>query len=140
MDNFFVSAGFPSPAEPWREAPLDLQALLVPHPASTFFVRVQGHSMQGAGIYEHDLLVVDRALTATNNAIIVAELRGGFTVKRIRFDGDTIILASEHPRYPTFPVTPAMHFHLWGVVTVVIHALHPYASLSGEHPTRKRLL
>jgi DNA polymerase V len=67
-----VAAGFPSPADDHLEAPLDLNAHLVAHPAATFVVKVQGDSMAGAGIRDGDLLVVDRAREARSGAIVVA--------------------------------------------------------------------
>ena len=77
-------AGFPSPAEQYLEPPLDLNELLVKRPAATFFVRVEGDSMIGAGIRDKDLLVVDRSLTPANGDIIIASVDGEFTVKTYR--------------------------------------------------------
>ena len=79
-----VVAGFPSPAEQYLEPPLDLNELLVKRPAATFFVRVEGDSMIGAGIRDKDLLVVDRSLTPANGDIIIAAVDGEFTVKTYR--------------------------------------------------------
>ena len=82
-----VVAGFPSPAEQYQEQPLDLNELLVKRPAATFFVRVQGDSMIGAGITDGDLLVVDRSLLPADGDIIIACIDGDFTVKRYREEG-----------------------------------------------------
>ena len=71
-----VSAGFPSPAEDHVDRKLDLNELLVPHPAATFFVRVAGDSMINAGINNGDILVVDRSVEATNGKIIIAIVNG----------------------------------------------------------------
>ena len=79
-----VVAGFPSPAEQYQETPLDLNELLVKRPAATFFVRVQGDSMCGAGIHDGDLLVVDRSLRPADGDIIIACVDGDFTVKTLR--------------------------------------------------------
>lgn len=83
-----VVAGFPSPAEQYLEPPLDLNELLVKRPAATFFVRVEGDSMIGAGIRDKDLLVVDRSLTPANGDIIIASVDGEFTVKTLRVLGN----------------------------------------------------
>ena len=83
-----VVAGFPSPAEQHLEPPLDLNALLVKRPAATYFVRVEGDSMIGAGIHDKDLLVVDRSLTPANGDIIIAAVGGEFTVKTLRVLGN----------------------------------------------------
>ena len=79
-----VVAGFPSPAEQYMEPPLDLNELLVKRPAATYFVRVSGDSMIGAGINDGDILVVDRSLRPADGDIIIACVDGDFTVKRLR--------------------------------------------------------
>ena len=79
-----VVAGFPSPAEQYQETPLDLNELLVKRPAATYFVRVEGDSMVGAGIRNGDLLVVDRSLRPADGDIIIASVDGDFTVKTLR--------------------------------------------------------
>lgn len=116
-----VSAGFPSPAGDYEERPLDLTDLVVAHPASTFFVRVEGNSMNGASIFDGDLVVVDRALPARNNAIIIAELHGGLTLKRLKIEQDRQWLVADNPLFLPIEITPAMHFRVWGVVTYVLH-------------------
>ena len=75
-----VVAGFPSPAEQYLEPPLDLNELLVKRPAATYFVRVEGDSMSGAGISDGDLLVVDRSLRPADGDVIIASVDGDFTV------------------------------------------------------------
>ena len=82
-----VVAGFPSPAEQYMEPPLDLNELLVKRPAATYFVRVSGDSMTGAGINDGDILVVDRSLRPADGDIIIACVDGDFTVKRLRERG-----------------------------------------------------
>jgi DNA polymerase V len=122
-----VAAGFPSPAESWREPSLNLNDLLLPHPDASFFVRVAGHSMRDAGIVEDDLLVVDRAIEAAHGQIIVAQINERFVIKRLLIDGEITRLQSAHPRYPTFTVRPHMRFSVWGTVLFVIHPAHPLA-------------
>lgn len=116
-----IPAGFPSPAADEMEKPLDLHELLVQHPAATFFVRVQGDSMQGAGIFSGDILVVDRSLIAHNHSIVVALLNGEFTVKRLKIEKEGIRLIAENPTYPSIRVSENSDFQVWGVVTYVIH-------------------
>lgn len=123
-----VFAGFPSPGLDWSEHELDIRALLCPAPEGTYFVTVQGNSMSGAGIEHHDLLIVDRTLGPEQHDIVVACLNGAFVVKRIAFIGDSIQLQSAHPAYPPVRVTAQMQFHVWGVVTFVIHPVHPLAA------------
>lgn len=117
----FVQAGFPSPADDYIETPLDLNKLMIKHPIATFFVRVAGESMSGAGILPGDLLVVDRSLEAVSGKIIVAIVQGEFTVKRFLKKGTSFYLIAENKNYPPLKLTPEMDFQVWGVVTWVIH-------------------
>ena len=77
-----VSAGFPSPADDYIDRQLDLNELLIKKPAATFFIRVAGDSMIGAGIHHDDILIVDRSLEPANNKIVIAVVDGELTVKR----------------------------------------------------------
>lgn len=116
-----VSAGFPSVAEDYIENSLDLNELMIKHPASTFFVRVQGNSMEGAGIFSGDIMVVDRSLDASNGKIIVAIVNGEFTVKRLVLESKKVRLVPANPSYPILHIQPDTDFQVWGVVTYVIH-------------------
>jgi DNA polymerase V len=116
-----VKAGFPSPAEDHIEEKLDLNRLMIEHPAATFFLRVEGESMENANIYPGDILVVDRALTPHNGLIIVAVLNGEFTVKRLKKKGNRLYLLPENPAFPEVEITAETEFQIWGVVTFIIH-------------------
>lgn len=116
-----LPAGFPSPADDYLEGQLDLNRHLIKHPAATFFVRVTGDSMIGAGIHSGDLLIVDRSLEPADRNVIVAVLNGELTVKRLIKTHDTICLIPENPQYQPLTVTEHHDFQIWGVVTVVIH-------------------
>lgn len=118
-----VAAGFPSPAEDYVEGPLDLNRHLIVHPAATFFVRVSGDSMIGAGIHSGDLLIVDRAVSAGHDSIIIAVVNGDLTVKRLYQVGPLLRLLPENPSYPPIEIYPDTDFEVWGVVTKVIHFL-----------------
>jgi DNA polymerase V len=87
-----IHAGFPSPADDYKENDLDLDDLVVKNPEATFYVQVTGDSMKDACIQEGDILVVDRSLSATHNTIIVALVNGEFTVKRLYRKGQSIYL------------------------------------------------
>lgn len=115
-----IPAGFPSPADDYIEQQLDLNTLIVKHPAATFFVRVQGDSMTGAGIDSGDMVVVDRALPVTHQAIVLAVVNGEFTIKRISEVNKKLFLQPENPRFMPIEITPDMDFEIWGVVTFVI--------------------
>ncbi|MCI5053158.1 MAG: translesion error-prone DNA polymerase V autoproteolytic subunit [Simkaniaceae bacterium] len=116
-----VKAGFPSPAEDFVEKRLDLNELIVQHPAATFFVRVEGHSMEGAGILDQDILVVDRSLEVKSGAIVVARLGSEFTVKRIQKSQGGIYLSADNPDYADIPIDSESEFEVWGVVSYIIH-------------------
>lgn len=120
-----INAGFPSPADDHKERPLDLNELVVPHPISTYFMRVSGDSMIGACIYDDDVIVVDRAITATHNKIVVAKLGEDFTLKRLQVikGSRRIFLKPENPKYQLMEVTHRGDFEIWGVVTWVVHRL-----------------
>lgn len=116
-----VSAGFPSPADDYIEAALDLNQHLIRHPAATFFVRASGESMVNAGIQNNDILVVDRSLEPKHGDIIIAALNGELTVKRLDLMGKMVTLKPENPKYPAIEVTEEMEFLIWGIVTSVVH-------------------
>ncbi len=118
-----IHAGFPSPADDFLEKKLDLNEYLVKNPAATFFIRVRGHSMIGAGILDGDMLVVDRSLEARNDSIIVAVIDGEFTVKRLKKEGKNISLVAENRHYKPIKIKEEMEFEVWGVVTGVIQDL-----------------
>lgn len=118
-----VSAGFPSPAADYEEGKLDLNRHLVRNPAATFFVRVNGDSMIGAGIHTGDLLVVDRSLEPADKSVVIAVVNGELTVKRIRIRKGKITLEPENGNYPAQQITECVEFEVWGVVTNVIHQL-----------------
>lgn len=116
-----VRAGFPSPADDYIEQQLDLNELVVRHPAATFYVRVRGDSMLGAGIHPGDILVVDRALQPACGSVVVAVLDGEMTVKRLGKSRGRPVLHAENPEYPDIPIPDGEGFEIWGVVSYVLH-------------------
>jgi len=116
-----ICAGFPSPAEDYLEDRLDLNELVIRHPAATFFVQAQGESMVGAGIHPGDTLVVDRAVPPADNKVVVAVVDGAFTIKRLRLRQGRVLLVSEGLELRSLEITEGMEFEVWGAVTFVIH-------------------
>lgn len=116
-----VPAGFPSPAEDYVESALDLNEHLIAHKEATFFVRVRGDSMIGAGIRNGDLLVVDRAREAKDGDIVIAVVDGELTVKRLNQRGAHPCLMSENPCYSPIELKDGQELTIWGVVTSAIH-------------------
>ena len=118
-----ISAGFPSPAADYEEQKLDLNKYLIQNPAATFFVRVSGDSMVGAGIHDGDLLIVDRSKDPKNGNVVIAVLDGQLTVKRLRIKRGKLSLEPENDNYPVRTISQGMEFEVWGIVTNVIHPL-----------------
>ena len=117
-----VSAGFPSPADDYKEKNLDLNELLIKQPEATFFVKASGDSMIGAGIHDGDILIVDRSITASDGRIVTAVLNGELTVKRFKLLGRTAQLHSENSKYSPITLREGDSVSIWGVVTNVIHS------------------
>lgn len=117
-----VRAGFPSPADDHLDADINLHAYVVKHPAATFFVRAEGDSMQGDGIHDGDLLVVDRSLEPAPGRVLIVALNGELTVKRLEHIGHRPYLTASNPRYRPIPLM-GQEAQVWGVVTHVVHAL-----------------
>ena len=115
-----ISAGFPSPAEDHLDIGLDLNEYLVKHPSSTFYIYVKGNSMINSGLYDGDLMIVDRSLQARSNSIVIAVVDGDFTVKRISKKGDDIFLMPDNKDYKPICINNT-DFLIWGVVTHTIH-------------------
>lgn len=118
-----ISAGFPSPSDSEIDGELDLNELLIKHPAATFFLRVSGSSMINAGIHHNDILIVDRSLDPSHGKVVIAAVNGELTVKRLLIEGKKIRLAPENDSYTSIEITADMELHIWGVVTSVIHSL-----------------
>src|ERR687895_350683 len=112
-----VAAGFPSPADDHLDRDLDLHELLIQHPAATYYVRLSGDSMRGAGLYDGDILVVDRSLEPKHHDIVIAVLDGELTVKRLYHQGDLVQLRPANPHYPIMTIHADQELLIWGVVT-----------------------
>jgi DNA polymerase V len=115
-----VSAGFPSPADDYSEARLDLNKALISNASATFYARVKGDSMVLAGISDGDLLIVDKSKTPKNGSIVVCLLDGEFTVKRLDIQDNKYFLRPENPNYPPILLTRNNDVTIWGVVTYTI--------------------
>jgi DNA polymerase V len=121
--NTAVMAGFPSPAGDFMDMSIDLNKELVRHPYSTFYARVKGNSMQGAGIDDGDLLVIDKSLEPADGKVAVCFIDGEFTVKRIQRDTDCCWLVAENDAFKPIRVTADNDFVIWGIVVHVIKTL-----------------
>lgn len=115
-----VCAGFPSPAEDLGAQRIDLTQVLITHPQATFMLRAQGHSMVEAGIFDNDILVVNRAIVPRHRHIVVAVVDGDFTVKRLYQLNGRIRLQAANPTFADIVPRDGQLLEVWGVVTASI--------------------
>lgn len=115
-----VCAGFPSPAEDLGAQRIDLTELLIKHPQATYFLRASGHSMVEAGIFDNDILVVDKAIEPRHGHIVVAIVDSDFTVKYLYQRAGRIKLKAANPAFPEIVPKDGQTIAVWGVVSSVI--------------------
>jgi DNA polymerase V len=115
-----IPAGFPSPADDFLVKRLDLNELLITHPQATFFWRVAGESMREAGIFNNDILVVNRALMPRHGCIVVAQVDGDFTVKRLHKRSGRVKLVPANPTFPEITFREGQQLIICGVVIASI--------------------
>jgi DNA polymerase V len=120
LADYTVSAGFPWPADDYLEGQLDLNEHLNRHPAATFYVRVHGQSMRVAGIFDGDLLIVDRSVECGDGCIVVARLGDEFTLKRISKNGDRVFLRPENADYQPIEINAGSDCENWGRVVASV--------------------
>ncbi len=118
-----VKAGFPSPAEEYIEAKLDLNSYLIPHPNSTYLVKIDGDSMIGAGIYNGDMAVVDRGLEPHHRDIVLAVVDGEITIKRLMKTKRGYMLCAENAEYEPIIISSDQELTIWGVVVHTIRSI-----------------
>jgi len=118
-----ISAGFPSPADDFKEIRISLDENLVRNKEATFYARVSGESMMGAGLDDGDLLVIDRSLEPKDGKIAVCFIDGEFTVKRLKITAGVLCLMPANTRYKPIAVNEENTLLIWGVVTYVIKAM-----------------
>lgn len=112
-----VCAGFPSPAEDLGAQRIDLTELLIKHSQATYFLRASGHSMVEVGIFDNDILIVDRAIKPRHNHIVVAIVDGDFTVKQLYQRAGRIKLKAANPTFAEIVPKEGQTIEVWGVVT-----------------------
>jgi DNA polymerase V len=118
-----VKAGFPSPAEEYIEAKLDLNSYLIQHPSSTYMVRIEGDSMIGAGIYSGDLAVVDRSLEPKHGDIVIAVIDQEITIKRLVKSKKGVTLFAENPNFEPISFSSEQELTIWGVVVHTVRSM-----------------
>lgn len=118
-----IKAGFPSPAEDYVEASLDINEFLIAHPSATYFFWVEGTSMIDAHIVSGDLLVVDKLENAVDGDIVIASIDNNFTVKTFRKTAKGVFLQAENDEFDDIELKGDMELQIWGVVTSLIRLL-----------------
>lgn len=121
-----VKAGFPSPAENYSTEAIDLNVELIRHREATFYARVSGNSMEGCGISDGDLVIIDKSLEARAGDYVAAYVNGEFTIKQYMPDPDRGVawLLPANDSYKPIKITPETAFMVWGVITYAIKKLH----------------
>ena len=115
-----LRAGFPSPADDFIEISIDINKEYIKNKDTTFFAKVKGNSMINAGIFDGDLLIIDKSLEPQNDKIAVCQIDGEFTVKRIKIEKDVVWLIAENDNFKPIKVTPDNELLIWGIVTASI--------------------
>lgn len=115
------ATGFGAGDDDYMERSIDLNAELIRNRPSTYFFRMKGDAMQDAGIFDNDVLIVDRSIKPVNGKIIVAVLNGELLVRRFHKNFSSAFLIPENSRYKNINLAEFTDFTVWGVVTFVIH-------------------
>lgn len=118
-----IPAGFPSPAADYTTEPLDLNRYLIEHTTSSYIFTVEGDSMRNAGILPDDKVIVDRAIEARHDHIVIAVVNNEFTIKRLFKKNNKIALLPDNPAYSPITFKEHEELHIWGVVVGVIRKL-----------------
>jgi DNA polymerase V len=118
-----IQAGFPSPAEDLGAKRIDLNAELITHPAATYLMRARGNSMKDLGIFDGDILIIDRAIKPKHGHIVIAEIDGEFTVKTLYQKLGRTKLQAANVTFPDIQLKEGQELRIWGVV---IHTIKSF--------------
>ncbi len=116
-----VSAGFPSPADDYVDAPLSLHDHLVSRPAATLFIRLADNGMVGDHYHPGDLLIVDKSVTPRNGSVVVANVSGDLMIRRLVIRGRSGWLCPANPDLSPDQAQGRAGYHILGVVLYRIH-------------------
>ena len=119
------ATGFGAAADDYMERGIDLNEQLIRIKPATFFFRMKGDAMKEAGIFDGDILIVDRSVKLVNGKVIVAILNGELLVRRFHKNFSSAFLIAENERYKNINLAEFSNFSVWGVVTYVIHPMSP---------------
>ena len=120
-----AGAGFPSPATDYIEEDVDLNIHLIKNVPATFIIRVQGKSMMNVGIYDGDLLVVDKSLKPKNFSTVVANVHDELVVKNfVKEKNEQFLTSGSKKIEDKIVINNDSEIFIWGVVTYVIHSVY----------------
>jgi DNA polymerase V len=118
------ATGFGAAADDYAERGIDLNEQLVRNKPATFFMRVNGNAMVGAGIYNGDVVIVDKSLNARNGNVVIAVLNGEMQIRRLQvLENGKKLLVPETKKLSVIEINGESSFDVWGVVTYVIHSV-----------------
>ena len=118
------ATGFGAAADDYMERGIDLNEQLVRNKPATFFMRIRGDAMTGAGIFDGDIVIVDRSLKAAPGKIVIASLNGEMLIRRLEKTFNKVRLIPETPKLAAIEIDASCdEFSIWGVVTNTIHAV-----------------
>ena len=115
-----IAAGFPSPADDHAVKRIDLMEQLITHPQATFLLRVRGESMKDAGIFDNDVVLVDRAINPRSGHVVVAVVDGEFVCKTLLQGPGCIKLRAANPTFADINPQDGQTVEIWGVVVAAI--------------------
>ena len=114
------ATGFGAAADDYMERGIDLNEQLIRNKPATFFMRVSGSSMINAGIYDGDIVIVDRSLKPQNGKIVIAVIDGEMLIRRYEKTMNRLRLIPETTKLSAIDISEFMDFKIWGVVVYII--------------------
>ena len=117
------ATGFTAAADDYMERGIDLNEQLIKNKPATYFMRVNGNSMIGAGIHDGDVVIVDRSLKAQNGKVIIAVFNGEMLIRRLEITMNSRHLVPATTKLSAIEINEFSEFTVWGVVIYVIHSL-----------------
>lgn len=118
------ATGFGAAADDYMERGIDLNEHLIHNKPATFFMRMNSEAMADAGIYQGDIIIIDRSVKAVSGKVVIAVLNGEMLIRRYEKTFNKIRLIPETSRLSPIDIDPSCEdFAIWGVVNYVIHSL-----------------
>ncbi len=124
MYDHVLCAGFPSPAQDFVEEQVELPRWMAPNPAFTFLFKVGGHSMIKARIFPGDILIVDRSITPANRHVVVVDIDGERSVKRLLIKAGRARFTFENDEFEPFGMSEHTEYLIFGVAIGIYRRLY----------------